>query len=151
MATFIIIALVGSLSIFVSQEAIPMDVDFEQFQWKNRLLFVFAPESTNPLFERLQREISTRKHEVDDRDLVIFEILELGISKMNGTQLDPHTAPSLRKRFDISPKTFTLILVGKDGGVKLKRNDHVKLEEIFRLIDSMPMRQDEMRQKGQSF
>ena len=28
---------------------------------------------------------------------------------------------------------------------------HVRLEEIFLLIDSMPMRQDEMRQKGRKF
>ncbi len=132
MATFIIIALGGTLSIFAGQKAIPMDVDLEQFQWKNRLLFVFAPESNNPLFESLQREISTRKHEVDDRDLVIFEILDLGMSKMNGTQLDPHTGASLRKRFDISPKTFTLILVGKDGGVKLKREETPRwITELF--------------------
>ncbi|MFO7687606.1 MAG: DUF4174 domain-containing protein [Desulfobacterales bacterium] len=41
--------------------------------------------------------------------------------------------------------------MGKDGGIKLKRNDQVRLEEIFQLIDSMPMRQDEMRQKGRKF
>jgi hypothetical protein len=38
-------------------------------------------------------------------------------------------------------------LVGKDGGIKLKRGDQVDLREIFGLIDSMPMRQREMRQK----
>jgi hypothetical protein len=65
--------------------------------------------------------------------------------------MDPRTAASLRKHFDIPTKTFMLILLGKDGGIKLKRNDRVKLEEIFSLIDSMPMRKDEMRQKGQSF
>jgi hypothetical protein len=147
----LIIAWVGALSIFAGEEAVPMDVDFEQFKWKNRLLLVFAPDSSHPLFESLQRDISTRKHEVDDRDLVVFEILDVGTSKRDGTQLDPHTAASLRERFDISPKAFSLILVGKDGGIKLRRNDPVKLEEIFRLIDAMPMRQDEMRQKGRSF
>ena len=124
-----------------------MDVDFEQFKWKNRLLLIFAPDSSHPLFETLQRDLSTRKHEVDDRDLVVFEILGVGTSKRDSSQLDPHTAASLRKRFDISPKAFSLILVGKDGGVKLRRNDPVKLEEIFRLIDSMPMSQEEMRQR----
>ena len=61
------------------------------------------------------------------------------------------SAASLRKHFDVTQKTFALILLGKDGGIKLKRNDRVKLDEIFTLIDSMPMRKDEMRQKGQSF
>jgi hypothetical protein len=151
LAALLIIAGLGALSIFAGEEAVPMDVDFEQFKGKNRLLLVFAPDSSHPLFASLQRDISTRKREVDDRDLVVFEILGVGTSKRDGTQMDPHTAASLRERFDISPKAFSLILVGKDGGIKLGRNAPVKLEEIFRLIDSMPMRQDEMRQKGGSF
>ena len=121
-----------------------------QFKWKNRLLLVFAPDSSHPLLQSLQGDISTRRHEVNDRDLVVFEILGVGTSKRDGTQLDPHTAASLRERFGVSPNAFSLNLVGKDGGIKLRRNDPVKLEEIFRLIDSMPMRQDEMRQKGRS-
>lgn len=151
LAALLIIAWVAALSIFAGEEAFPMGVDFDQFKWKKRLLLVFAPESSHPLFESLQRDLSTRKHEVDDRDLVVFEILGIGTSKRDGSQLDPHTAASLRERFGISPKAFSLILVGKDGGVKLRRNDPVSLEEIFRLIDSMPMRQDEMRQKDQRF
>jgi hypothetical protein len=146
LAALLIIAWVGALSIINGGEAAPMDVDFEQFKWKNRLLLVFAPDSNHPLFESLQRDISTQKQAVDDRDLVIFKILGVGMSTMGDSELDPHTAASLRERFDISPKAFSLILVGKDGGIKLRRNDPVKLEEIFRLIDSMPMRQDEMRQ-----
>ena len=70
---------------------------------------------------------------------------------MNTAQIDPQTSASLRKQFDIPQKTFTLILLGKDGSIKLKRNDRVKLDEIFTLIDSMPMRKEEMRQKGQRF
>lgn len=151
LAVLLIIAWIGALPIFAGEQAVPMNVDLEQFKWKNRLLLVFAPDSNHPLFESLQRDISTRKHEVDDRDLVVFEILGIGTSKRDGTQLDPHTAASLRERFDVSPKAFSLILVGKDGGVKLRRNDPVDLEEIFRLIDSMSMRQDEMLQKGRSF
>lgn len=139
------------LSIFGSRDVMSMVMDFDQFKWKNRLLFLFASERNDPFFRDLRREISDRKSEVGDRDLVIFEILESGSSRMDTTHIDPRTAASLREHFDIQPKTFMLILLGKDGGIKLKRNDRVKLEEIFSLIDSMPMRKDEMRQKGQSF
>jgi len=128
-----------------------MVMDFDQFKWKNRLLFIFASERNDPFFRDLKGEISDRKNEVDDRDLVVFEILESGPSTMNTTQMDPQTAASLRKHFDLTQKTFALILLGKDGGIKLKRNDPVKLDDIFTLIDSMPMRKAEMRQKGQSF
>lgn len=148
-ATWKIIALVGAFSIATLSAAQPSEVDVEQFKWKKRLLLVFAAQSDDPSYAALQREIFTRKNEVEDRDLVIFEIVELGASKMHGAELDPRTAASLRKRFDVSPKAFALILVGKDGGVKLRRNDFNGLEEIFRLIDSMPMRQDEMLREGQ--
>jgi len=139
------------LSVSGNQDAMSIVMDFDQFKWKNRLLFLFASERNDPFFRDLKGEISDRKNEVDDRDLVVFEILEFGPSTMNTTQMDPQTAASHRKHFDLPPKTFMLILLGKDGGIKLKRNDRVKLEEIFSLIDSMPMRKDEMRQKGQSF
>ena len=64
------------LSIFSSQDAMSMVMDFDQFKWKNRLLFIFASERNDPFFRDLKGEISDRKNEVDDRDLVVFEILE---------------------------------------------------------------------------
>jgi hypothetical protein len=39
--------------------------------------------------------------------------------------------------------------VGKDGGIKLRRSAQIELKDIFDLIDAMPMRQEEICQKGQ--
>jgi hypothetical protein len=110
---------------------------------------LFAPDSNHPKFKKLQHDIAGQPDEVKDRDLVIFEILEQGDSRMDTEALDRQTADSVRDRFGIGKNEFTLILVGKDGGVKLKRDDHVKLAHVFELIDSMPMRQNEMRQRKQ--
>lgn len=143
------IALVAAWLALAGGAAIATDGDLDPFRWKNRLLFLFAPESSHPLFESLKREIAARRQDMDDRDLIVFEILGVGSSSAAGSQLDPPGAASFRKRFDVSPNAFTVILVGKDGGVKLKTSDAVPLEDVFRLIDSMPMRRDEMRQKDQ--
>ena len=43
----------------------------------------------------------------------------------------------------LSPSEFRLILIGKDGWIKLNTRK-TSLEEIFSLIDRMPMRQEEM-------
>jgi hypothetical protein len=139
-------AVVGWVSITWDTEATAMDLD--QFKWKNRLLFVFASAANDPNFGALRREIAAQPAEVTDRDLVVFEILDSGASKMNGSRLDPQSAAFFRDHFAVGQKAFTLILVGKDGGVKLRRHDRVALAEIFALIDSMPMRKEEMRQKG---
>ena len=125
-------------------------MDLSQFQWKNRLLFLFAPNRSHPLFDVLQKSIANQQAEVADRDLVIFEILESGTSRMDTGDLDPQTVQSLRDKFDVRPGRFTVILVGKDGGIKLSRQDQTRLEDIFALIDAMPMRREEMRQKSRT-
>lgn len=123
-------------------------MDLSQFQWKNRLLFLFAPNRSHPLFDALQKSIAIEQAEVADRDLVVFEILESGPSRMDLTDLDSQVAQSLRDKFDVRGDQFAVILVGKDGGIKLNQQDETRLDDIFGLIDSMPMRREEMRQKN---
>ena len=136
------------LSIVSSRDALAIPLDLSQFQWKNRLLLLFAPNRNHPLFDTLHKSLAARKADVDDRDLVIFEILESGPSSMNTKYLDPQTVHSLREKFDVLRGKFAVILVGKDGGIKLNRQGQTKLEDIFALIDAMPMRREEMRQKS---
>jgi hypothetical protein len=124
-------------------------MDLTQFKWKNRLLFLFAPDRSHPFYKHIHRQIIDQKSEVEDRDLVIFSVLLQGPSQMNTTAIDRQKADSIRDQFMIPPQEFSLILIGKDGGIKLKRNDQVDLAAVFELIDSMPMRRNEMRQQNQ--
>ncbi|MGD2037456.1 MAG: DUF4174 domain-containing protein [Desulfobacterales bacterium] len=124
-------------------------MDLAQFQWKNRLLFIFAQDVSHPLFKGLQSQIAAQKAEVEERDLIVFEVPAQGPARMNTNPLDQQEADSIRNHFAVPCNAFSLILVGKDGGIKLKRSDQVDLSEVFGLIDSMPMRQREMRQKSQ--
>ena len=138
---FILIALTA----WTPRETLSMDLT--KFQWKNRLLFLFAEDANDPFFKDLQSQIMAQKAEVDDRDLIVFELPAKGPARMGAKPLDQQQADSLRNHFGIPNDTFSLILVGKDGGIKLKRRDQVDLREVFGLIDSVPMRQREMRQK----
>ena len=124
-------------------------MDLTQFQWKKRLLFLFAENANDPIFKNLQSQIMAQKAEIDDRDLIVFEVPAQGPARMNTSPLDQKEADSIRNHFAAPGNAFSLILVGKDGGIKLKRSDQVDLREIFGLIDSMPMRQREMRQKSE--
>lgn len=137
------------LSMGGSPEAAAQDIDLSQYLWKNRLLFIFAPNRSHPIFDTLQQALSDQAAEVSDRDLVIFEILDSGPSRVNTAIIDSETAHALRERFNAVRGGFKVILVGKDGGVKLDRNDQTNLKDIFALIDSMPMRREEMGRKSQ--
>ena len=145
----VILATVLAFPILGDNDVLAMDLN--QYKWKNRLLFIFAPQDGDSFYRALQSEITTLQGEVSERDLVVFKIFETGPSFMDATRIRPQTAAAaIRKRFAATLGRFTCILVGKDGGVKLRRNARVKLEEIFDLIDTMPMRREEMRQKSQS-
>ncbi len=42
-------------------------------------------------------------------------------------------------------KSFSVVLIGKDGGEKLRRATPLSPEELFAIVDAMPMRRAEMR------
>jgi hypothetical protein len=60
--------------------------------------------------------------------------------------LTPDAARRERPELDVSPQAdFEVLVVGKDGGVKLRRPAPVTASDIMGLIDAMPMRRAEMR------
>ena len=114
-----------------------------QFQWKNRIVLVFSGDQTEGA---LQIEaLKEFEDECLDRDLLLLGVGDDVVSPSYNEKLD---AQILRSRFDIKDGEFHLLLIGKDGGVKLKQTSFTEPKVIFSLIDSMPMRQWEMRKKG---
>jgi hypothetical protein len=60
----------------------------------------------------------------------------------------PETARRGRPELGVQSQTvFEVLLIGKDGGVKLRRDKLVSPSEVIALIDTMPMRQEEMRRR----
>jgi hypothetical protein len=43
---------------------------------------------------------------------------------------------------------FTVILIGKDGTEKHRTNTLLQMQELFTIIDAMPMRRAEMGKKN---
>jgi hypothetical protein len=80
---------------------------------------------------------------------LVFHIPESGETRLGNLPLSEGSGNYLREKFSVNSGTFTFLLIGKDGGVKLGKEGRVKLQDIFSLIDSMPMRQREMREKSQ--
>lgn len=121
--------------------------ELRKFQWKNRILLIFAPSAEDPVCRSLAAELNAQVAGVRERDLLIGEFFEAGESRFAGAPLTPQSAEALRREFAVRKGTSTVILVGKDGEVKLRREGPVRAAEIFALIDSMPMRQKEMGER----
>ena len=124
-------------------------IRLKDYQWKHRLILAFSPSAQHPGHKALEKEIAVQAEEVMDRDLLVFQILESGETKLGNSSLPESSGNYLREKFSIKSGIFTVLLIGKDGGVKLRREGGVELDEILSLIDTMPMRQREMREKLQ--
>ncbi|MCG6945551.1 MAG: DUF4174 domain-containing protein [Deltaproteobacteria bacterium] len=123
-------------------------IRLKDYQWKNRLILAFSPSTKDKGYRAFAKDIALQAEEVVDRDLLVFHILETGEIKLGESSLQTGAGDYLRESFSIRSGTLTVLLIGKDGGVKLRREGGVELNQIFSLIDTMPMRQREMREKS---
>lgn len=111
---------------------------------KHRVILLFVPDATNPEALAQDRELSRDPAGVRERDLVVYRIgLSEGRSTL-GQVLDLASVKSLRKKYGVKNYQFRFFLKGKDGGMKLRRTQPIAMEELFAIIDSMPMRQAEL-------
>lgn len=109
-----------------------------------RPLLIFAPKPDDPRLEIQVRTLTEHAAEAHDRDLVV-----LGLPYRNPSptraQLTSDDAEAARRRFHVAPEDFTVILLGKDGGEKLRSSKPFSMQQLNNTIDAMPMRKDEMR------
>ena len=105
--------------------------DLNEFIWKKRPIVVFADSPNDPLFEEQMELLLSRPDALRTRDVVIL------------TDTDPSARSELRQK--LRPRGFMMVLIGKDGGIKLRKPFPWDVREISRSIDKMPIRQREIR------
>jgi len=123
------------------------DLDLNALRWKNRVLVLFSPSESDASFQSQKQGLASREEEVADRDLLILEIIEQGKSRAGNQLLSIKSVQDIRKRLGVQTGPFQVLLIGKDGGVKLRSREPVSIKDLFGLIDSMPMRRQEMESR----
>ncbi|WP_414579356.1 DUF4174 domain-containing protein [Anabaena sp. CCY 9402-a] len=132
-----------------STQAIKMSsFNLSSQKWQNRVLLVFAPSVNNRTYQQQMQLFNQHQNGFTDRDLVLVQVLATDKSYANGQLIDESSAANLRNGFGVDKENFRVILVGKDSGVKRSDTIPVQATAIFEQIDAMPMRQQEMQQRG---
>ncbi len=111
-----------------------------------RPVLIFAPTAADPSLLKQLHLLAAQVPGLDleDRQVRIFVVTQ------HPSPTQPRLADSpdlLRRRFHIAPANFTVILLGKDGGEKLRTTQPLPWPHLRDTIDAMPMRQQEVRQK----
>ena len=115
-----------------------IDVDknmsLTNFEWTHRPIVVFAnsPNDTNFILQIKLLEDNIKA--LQERDVLVL--------------LDTNPAQETALRQKLRPRGFALLLIGKDGQVKLRKPFPWNVRELSRVIDKMPMRRQEMNSEG---
>jgi len=104
-----------------------------QMKWERRVLIVAAASGENAALAEQRRILANWKAKSDDRDLTVVEVIG---DRVRGAG---DTATSIRRKYRLSAP-FTAILIGKDGGEKLRSAKPFPATVLEQTIDAMPMR-----------
>lgn len=99
--------------------------------WKARPVVVLGDGAGDPRFKEQIARLDKAHGVLKGYDIKVLPV----------TDRDP----GLRQKLGVPDHGFAVALVGKDGGVKATWTEPVQPKTIFALIDTMPMRQDEVR------
>ena len=108
-------------------------IDLNDFKWFARPVIVFADTPADPAFKRQMELLVARLDELAERDVVLI------------TDTSPDERTDVRTK--LRPRGFMLTLIGKDGGIKLRKPFPWDVRELTRSIDKMPMRLQEIREQ----
>ena len=122
------ILILSLMAIMIQKEL--QGIELNQYLWKNRIILTFADDEDHADLIKLKVEMKENDCGILNRDLLHFHLSNDGKTRNHITTND---------------QSFRILLIGKDGGIKYESNRSVSLIQLFELIDSMPMRQDEMQ------
>ena len=111
------------------------DTNLKIYEWTHRPIVIFANSDRDPNFVSQMEFLSEDIRALQERDIIVL------------IDTDPNFSSSLRKK--LRPHGFAFILIGKDGQVKLRKPSPWNIREIARVIDKMPIRQQEITRKKQ--
>jgi hypothetical protein len=119
--------------------------DIKKHKWQERVLLIY---SKNKNSEHIQNQISTlleKKTELEDRKIIMYTISE----NQFRTNFSENWLPSNFNfaKYNKDNEDFQVVLIGLDGGVKIKQTTLLTTQKLFGLIDHMPMRRRELNSK----
>jgi hypothetical protein len=103
-----------------------------------RQVLIFYRPAAGEIYLQQVKEFDQHKVGLGERDI---QLKKFKVDTVKATVIADYKIDS--------NQDFTLILIGRDGGEKFRSNKFVKSEELFAIIDVMPMRRAEMK-KGKS-
>lgn len=109
-------------------------LDLDQYQLKNRVLLVFAPDEQDVRYEEQREYLHDDSGAVDESRLVVAGVFERGPSFIEDRPLSHGESERAREKFGVEEGRFALHLLGLDGTEILRATEPVPADELIRAM-----------------
>jgi hypothetical protein len=117
--------------------------------WTNRVLLILSSDPDATVVKSQIKELHENPEGIEDRKLIIYYITnnDTVSSSLPGGKIWT-VDQEVYNRHSNSLNGFYVVWVGLDGTVKLKQSTVLKTKSLFSIIDAMPMRKNELKNKN---
>lgn len=129
------------MSLLVSSQPPTLKRWLADNQWKHRVILLYAPSAASPDLHKQRALLAADSDGLTERDLIVRELL--------ADQLSETDKAFLEETLNTTGNSFRVLLIGKDGGVKIQQTNPITTKQLFGTIDGMSMRQQEMKKQKQ--
>ncbi len=130
---------------FTAASSYEQAFSLEQFIWKNRLVVIYDDVVDTKSIQQQVAILSNQESELTNRKLIIIASTPDGAYFLFKDEEFQSTVIPHSEHLYINGTEFNFNLVGLDGGVKYRSQTMVSTEDLFNVIDGMPMRRSELK------
>jgi hypothetical protein len=120
--------------------------DLEKHLWKDRVLLIFSKDDKSEKLQKQLEVLSKGKKGLTERKLEIYSFTP-ELFRTNFQEDWGESTYLFKKQGDLL-NDFQVILIGLDGGIKMKQTSVLELKELFACIEGMPMRIAEVKNEN---
>lgn len=118
--------------------------NLSQHLWKNRVILIVSEDNT--AFERQILAFKANEKGMNERSLIVYHLKSYEYEQVM-PKGNVQKSTNLFEKYKQANVSFEFILIGLDGGIKLRQRDFLSCEKLFAIIDSMPMRSADIKNR----
>lgn len=119
----------------------------EDNQLERRWLILLSKEDQHPQLQKQLGLIEAHKQGAIERKIAVMQVTNLGAKAIFNSTANTTGIAETFNNTRSKDTDFEAILIGIDGTVKLRRKRAIAIDELFDLVDSMPMRKEELQRQ----
>lgn len=117
--------------------------ELKKQKWNKRVILVISNDESSSTVDT-QLALLNEPNELQERKLIIYRVLPKKYKILDNRESQWTISSELYDKYSSKKTNFKIILIGLDGGVKLKSEEIIEPKILFSMIDQMPMRREEL-------